>query len=69
MAEHMGEQEIFEGYLKLVGKNVALGIRSTGEHLRGKIINTMFDSFILELASTQRVIGFRDVMYVEPLAG
>ena len=67
MAEHTSEQELFEGYLKLVGKSVAVGLRSTGEQLRGRISNTMFDSFLLQLSNTSRVIGFRDVLYVEPL--
>ena len=39
--------KIFRELISLVGKEVDVGLRSTGEKLRGTVTYTMFDSFLL----------------------
>ncbi len=61
-------QEIFEELLGMQGKEVEVGIQSLGKTLKGKIVNTMFDSFILESAGKNNIIRFDDISYLEKQA-
>ena len=57
-------QEMFEQILSLQGATVEVGISTTGEHCKGRIINTMFDSFLLEVGGKNKVVRFSDLMYL-----
>lgn len=59
------EQAQFRDLLKLVGKEVELSLRTTGEKLRGKIVYDMFDSFLFEANQTRRVIRVTDLLYLD----
>lgn len=66
MAAHLNEQRWFREVLALVGREVELGLVSSGAPLSGRVVNTMFDSFILELQGKPRVIRFEDLSYLLP---
>lgn len=58
------DQEIFQQFVGLVGREIEVGVRSTGERLTGKVENAMFDSFLLNVRGKNRAIFFRDLVYL-----
>ncbi len=62
----VGDQRWFRDVLKLSGHEVEVGLLSTGAVLKGKIVYTMFDSFILESRGTPHVIRFEDLNFLLP---
>jgi hypothetical protein len=58
--------EIFRSLISLVGKEVEVGLRSSGEKLNGTVSYTMFDSFLLKTTKGKRVISFSDILYLDP---
>ena len=63
--ERVGEQELFRKILSLQGKEVEVSLNSSGELLRGKIVNTMFDSFLIEVRGANRVVPFSDILFLD----
>ena len=59
--------EIFRSLISLVGKEVEVGLRSTGEKLTGTVSYTMFDSFLIKIGEVRRVISFSDILFLDPL--
>ena len=59
--------EIFRSLISLVGKEVEVGLRSTGEKLTGTVSYAMFDSFLLRVGNNKRVISFGDILFLDPL--
>jgi len=59
------QQKLFSEFLRLVGTEVVVGVISSGEKLGGKIVNAMFDSFILDAPSGRHVIAYRDVKFLD----
>jgi hypothetical protein len=59
--------EIFKSLISLVGKEVEVGLRSTGEKLTGMVSYTMFDSFLIRVGETKRVIPFNDILFLDPV--
>lgn len=63
----MSAQALFEEFLHLVGKEVEISLSSSGELVRGKVLNSMFDSLILETPTKRRIIAFTDLNYFRSL--
>ncbi len=59
--------EMFRSLISLVGRQVEVGLRASGERLSGKVAYAMFDSFLMDVASGRRVIPFSDILYLDPL--
>jgi len=59
--------EIFRDLISLVGKEVEVGLRSTGEKLTGIVSYTMFDSFLIRVGETRKVIPFTDILFLDPV--
>ena len=59
--------EIFRSLIALVGKEVEVGLRSSGEKLTGTVSYTMFDSFLIRTGNTRRVIAFSDILFLDPV--
>ena len=59
------EQDLYRKCLSLVGKNIELGISSTGEQLFATITNAMFDSILISINGVNRVVAFRDLAYLD----
>ncbi len=59
------EQDIFRAVVALIGKNIELGIKSTGEILHAQVINAMFDSLLISIAGKSRVIAFADISFLD----
>ena len=59
--------KIFRDLISLVGKEVDVGLVSTGEKLRGTVTYTMFDSFLLRVGGEKKVIAFADILYLDPV--
>ena len=61
------EQNWFEELLRLVGKDIEIGLKTNGSAVVGKVKNTMFDSFILDCKGQTKVVRFQDLSYLLPL--
>jgi len=59
--------KIFRDLISLVGKEIELGLRSSGEKMTGRVCYTMFDSFLLEVKGVKRVIPFADILFLDPV--
>ena len=68
MSPKLNEERWFEEVLALAGSEVEVGLKSSGAPVIGKIMNTMFDSFILDHEGRSRVIRFVDISYLLPRA-
>lgn len=58
-------QEMFRNVLGLVGREVEVGVASSGERLSGRVANAMFDSFLLDTAGKMRVVRFDDILFLD----
>ncbi len=58
---------MFRDLISLVGKDVEVALRSTGEKLVGTVGYTMFDSFILRVKEEKKIIPFDDILYLDPV--
>ena len=67
MATDINEKEIAQTLISLIGKNVDVGIISSGERLNGTIVNAMFDSFLIESNGETKVVQIRDLAFLEPI--
>lgn len=65
--EAMGTQEIYQQILHLVGREIEVGLRGNGAILRGKVIYTMFDSFLIDVKGKPNVIAFENIMFLQPV--
>ncbi|HMO18567.1 MAG TPA: hypothetical protein PKA63_10005 [Oligoflexia bacterium] len=65
MLKKINEQNYFNQFISLVGRNIRLALRSTGEELEGTVTNAMFDSFLLQTKNAVKVITFDDLVYFE----
>jgi hypothetical protein len=59
--------QIFHDLISLVGKEIEVGLRSKADAVRGTVVYTMFDSFLIETNGGRRVIAFDDINYLTPL--
>lgn len=59
--------EIFRSLISLVGKDVEVGLRSTGEKITGTVSYTMFDSFLINVGGVKKVIPFSDILFLDPV--
>ena len=66
MSGSANDQKWFQELLKLVGKEVEIGLNSGGKVLSGIVRNTMFDSFLLESKGQTNIVRFQDVGYLLP---
>ncbi len=62
----LDEQKFFLDLVSLTGKPVEVGVTSLGRTLQGRVINAMFDSFLLDTAQGTKVIRFDDILFLEP---
>lgn len=65
--ERVGEQEFFRKILSLQGKEVEVSLSTSGELLRGRIVNTMFDSFLIEVKGKNRVVAFSEILFLDDI--
>lgn len=62
------QAEMFYRALSLVGKHVEVGFQSSGEQVKGVIINAMFDSLLLAYDGNHcKVVPFNDLMFLRPM--
>lgn len=61
--------QIFHDLISLVGKEIEVGLRDSAGSLRGTVVYTMFDSFLLEIKGQRRVVAFDDINFLTPLNG
>ena len=62
------EKTIFSNLIRLIGKQVEVGVAASGEKLRGQVSNAMFDSFILCTESGKRIIRFDDILFLDEIS-
>lgn len=67
MLKKISEQNFFEQFTKLTGKQVRLSLRSNGKKLEGLILNAMFDSFLLQTKQGNQVVTYNDMLYFESM--
>jgi hypothetical protein len=67
MLKKISEQNFFEQFTKLTGKQVRLSIRSKGKEIEGKILNAMFDSFLLQTKQGNEVVTYDDMLFFESM--
>ena len=60
------DNQLFYQILSLVGTEVDVGLISTAGKLRGRIINAMFDSFLVDSNGKIQVVSFKDLLYLNP---
>ena len=63
----LNQQRLFEQFLSLTGKQVRLGLRSSGERLEGLVQYTMFDSLLLNTGNENRVVAFQDLVFFDEI--
>lgn len=56
--------KLFHDLLSLQGKEIDVGLLASGEHFQGTLINTMFDSFLVETAGTKKIVHFNNIQFV-----
>lgn len=66
----MDIQDTFRKYLGLVGTPIQVGLHGRDDNAQGSVLkgivrNAMFDSFLLETTTGNRVIRFEDVVFVD----
>ncbi len=59
------EQQLFKQLVSLMGKQIDVGIRSSGKKLQGTVVNAMFDSFLIEANGKNNVIAYNDLSYLQ----
>jgi len=65
-ARKLPNQELFDRILSLQGRPVEVATHGGSKHLSGEIVNTMFDSFLLEDSDKNRhVIRFVDLFTLD----
>jgi hypothetical protein len=67
MLNTISEQKFFEQFMSLVGREISLITRSSGEKIEGTVENSMFDSFVLLSKTGKRIIRFDDLLFFESL--
>ena len=60
--------KLFHNLLSLQGKKIEVGILSGKKRYQGTLVNTMFDSFLLDCNGEHTVIRFNDLSFVNELS-
>ena len=63
----LNEQRFFREFLQYVGHRVEIGLTTSSERVEGTVVNSMFDSVLLETVKGRKIVRFLDIEYLLPL--
>lgn len=60
----VNEQRFFREFIRLMGKRVEIGLSAPARQVTGTVVNSMFDSVLLDTANGPTVVRFNDINYL-----